>query len=143
MRTRTFSRRWVYLYKLTTQPAAAAQAKPVGNAFQNIERGQKRFAEFSFDPFGSLSPEALAVLTLNIQKRHVIGHNLGIADAAFAEHAADARLGETMPLVGENILQFADICQMVVDQIDAWLANGMPPPNHKTLQCVSALRGPG
>jgi hypothetical protein len=114
----------VYLYKLTTRPADAPEARPVGNAFQNIERGQKRFAEFDFDPFGSLTPEALAVLTLNIQKRHVIGHNLAIADAAFAQHAADARLGETVPLVGEDILQFADICQMVVDHIDAWLANG-------------------
>jgi hypothetical protein len=82
----------IYLYKVTTRPPDAAEAKPVGNSFQNITRGRKRFAEFECDPFGSLSAEALAVLTLNIQKRHVIGHNLGIADATFAEHAADARL---------------------------------------------------
>ncbi|HET9916586.1 MAG TPA: hypothetical protein VFQ89_05715, partial [Candidatus Binatia bacterium] len=119
----------VYLYKLTTRPADAPEVKPVGNAFQNIERGRKRFAEFGFDPFGSLSVDALAVLTLNIQKRHVIGHNLGIADAMFTEHAADARLGETVPLVGEDILQFADICKMTVDHIDAWLASGALPPS--------------
>jgi hypothetical protein len=106
----------------------APEIKPVGNAFQNIERGQKRFAEFDFDPFGNLTPDALAVLTLNIQKRHVIGHNLGVADAAFAEHAADARLGETVPLVGDDILQFAEIGQMAIDAIDAWLANGAVPP---------------
>jgi hypothetical protein len=122
----------VYLYKVAVRPPNAAEVKPIGNAFQNIERGRKRFAEFNFDQFGSLSPEALAVLILNIQKRHVIGHNLGVADAAFAEHAADARLGETVPLVGEDILQFADICQMVVDHIDAWLANGAPPSNKET-----------
>ncbi|MEY9104693.1 hypothetical protein ABH994_005605 [Bradyrhizobium yuanmingense] len=75
-----------------------------------------------------LSPAALAVLTLNIEKRHVIGHNLGVADAAFAEHAADARLGETVPLVSDEILQFAEIGQMVVNGLDAWLANGSPPP---------------
>ena len=63
----------------------------------------------------------------------MIGHNIGIADAAFAEHAAEARLGETVPLVGEDILQFADICKMTVDYIDAWLANGTPSPNHYTL----------
>jgi hypothetical protein len=120
----------VYLYKLTTRPANAPEVKPVGNAFQNIVRGQKRFAEFDFDPYGSLSADALAVLTLNIQKRHVIGHNLGIADAAFAEGAAAARLGETVPLVGEDILQFADICKMTVDYIDAWLGNGAPPWNN-------------
>lgn len=117
----------VYLYRVAARDSAAADPKPVGNAFQNIERGRKRFAEFDFDPFGGLSSEALAVLTLNIQKRHVIGHNLGVADAAFAEHAGEARLGETVPLVGDDILQFAGICQSVVDGLDAWLAGGEAP----------------
>lgn len=119
----------VYLYKAGAFAADAASVKPVGNAFQNIERGQKRYAEFGFDPFASLAPDALATLVLNIQKRHVIGHNLGVADTAFVEHAADARLGETVPLVGEDILQFAQIGQMVVNHVDAWLANGNPPPS--------------
>jgi hypothetical protein len=118
----------VYLYKVAARETAAADAKPVGNAFQNIERGRKRFAEFDFDPFGDLSSDALAVLTLNIQKRHVIGHNLGVADATFAEHAGEARLGETVPLVGDDILQFAGICQLVVNGLDAWLAGGEAPP---------------
>ncbi len=39
----------VYSYKVAKQQAFAADVKPVGNAFQNIERGRKRFAEFSFD----------------------------------------------------------------------------------------------
>ncbi len=73
-------------------------------------------------------PTLFVVLTLNIQKRHVIGHNLGMADAAFAEHAGEARLGETVPLVGDDILQFAGICQLVVDGLDAWLAGGQAPP---------------
>jgi hypothetical protein len=117
----------VYLHKAAAR-ADAVETKPVGNAFQNIERGRKRFAEFDIDPFGTLTPDALAVLTLNIQKRHVIGHNLGVADAAFAEHAADARLGETVPLVGDDILQFAEISLMVINDLDAWLANGAVPP---------------
>lgn len=118
----------VYLYKVASQVSVAPDAKHVGNAFQNIERGRKRFAEFDFDPFGSLTSDALAVLTLNIQKRHVIGHNLGVADASFAEHAGEARLGETVPLVGDDILQFAGIGQLVIDGIDAWLAGGVAPP---------------
>jgi len=132
----------VYLHKLTTRPADPPEAKPVGNVFQNIERSRKRFAEFGFEPFGSLSADALAVLTLNIQKRHVIGHNLGIADAMFAEHAADARLGETVPLVGEDILQFADICKMTVDHIDAWLANGGLPPSRDALPVKPIIAPP-
>jgi hypothetical protein len=129
----------VYLYKVTTQPTDTTEMKPVRNAFQNIAQGQKRFAEFDFDPYGNLSAEALAVLTLNIQKRHVIGHNLGVADAAFAEHAAEARLGETVPLVGKDILQFSDICKMTVDYVDAWLANGTPPPDHDPLPTMPII----
>jgi hypothetical protein len=68
------------------------------------------------------------VLTLNIQKRHVIGHNLGVTDAAFAQRASAARLGETVPLVGSDILQFVQIGQMVIDHIDSWLANGHKSP---------------
>jgi hypothetical protein len=48
----------IYLHKIASQSADRTDTKPVGNAFQNIER-----------------------------------HNLGVADAAFAEHAGDARLG--------------------------------------------------
>lgn len=118
----------IYHHNVATRPEGSPEVKPVGNAFQNIERGRKRFGEFAFDPYGALSPDELAVLTLNIQKRHVIGHNLGVADAAFAEHAADARVGETVPLVGDDVLQFAEIAQMVVNGIDGWLANGAQPP---------------
>ena len=118
----------VYLHK-TRGPAGDADAKPPGNAFQNIERARKRFEAVQYDPFGCLEPAALAVLALNIQKRHIIGHNLGVADAAFAEHATDARIGETVPLVGDEILQFARIAQIVVNHLDAWLANGVAPPS--------------
>jgi hypothetical protein len=33
-----------------------------------------------------------------------------------------------VPLVGDDILQFAEIGQMVINGLDAWLANGAPPP---------------
>lgn len=51
------------------------------------------------------------------------------ADAIFAEHAADARLGETVPLVAGDILQFVDIFKMTVGHIDAWL---------RTARCLRA-----
>ena len=44
----------VYLHKAGTQ-APGSVVKPVGNAFQNIERGQQRFSEFAFDPFAGLA----------------------------------------------------------------------------------------
>ena len=61
--------------------------KPIGNDFQNIGKGRKRFDEFLFDPFAELDAKELAMLSLNIQKRHLIGHNLGLVDAKFAQHA--------------------------------------------------------
>jgi hypothetical protein len=57
----------VYLYKVAMRPPESPEVKAVGNAFQNIGRGRLRFAEFGFDPYAALSPEALAVLTLNIK----------------------------------------------------------------------------
>lgn len=97
----------VYLHGLSRRGGDPSDEKSVKNAFQNIEHACKKFAEFEIDPFDVLRVDELTELNLNIQKRHVIGHNLGIIDAKFAEHAEDARLGETVHLVGEDIRQFA------------------------------------
>lgn len=128
-----------YLHRVSVRPANSPPIKSVGNAFQNIEKAQKRLAEFGFDPFTALDTSILAVLTLNIQKRHVIGHNLGVADANFAQHAADAKLGETVTLVARDILQFGAVCQMVVDSVDGWLANGHVPPPAGSLPIIDPL----
>lgn len=116
----------VYLYGCHQLGPEIPKPKPVRNDFQNVEIAQRRFAELNFDPFAPLSEAELAALKLNIQKRHVIGHNLGIMDDKFADHAGDARVGETIHLVGEDIRQFAAVAQCVVDALDAWLAGGIP-----------------
>jgi hypothetical protein len=74
-----------------------------------------------------LTDDELAVLEVNIQKRHVIGHNLGIVDARFAERASDARLGETVHLVAEDIREFATLALTVVSALDGWLAGQALP----------------
>lgn len=117
----------VYLYGMAQRPADATQFKAVGNDFQNVERGTKRYEELGFDPFSNLHEPELATLRLNIQKRHIIGHNLGVVDAKFTAHAVDAKVGETVQLVGEDIRTFAAICQKVVDQLDAWLVGSAAP----------------
>src|SRR5690606_20102462 len=101
--------------------------KPPKNDFQNIDIARRRFAEFDLDPFDCLDETELETLRLNIQKRHIIGHNLGVVDEKFAAHANDARIGETVHLMGEDIRVFADLCQRVVDRLDAWLG-GAPAP---------------
>jgi hypothetical protein len=50
--------------------------KPIGNRFQNIDRARDLYKHLSFDPFTVLTSDELGLLKLNIEKRHVIGHNL-------------------------------------------------------------------
>lgn len=117
----------VYLYGIENRSEGAPAVKPVGNDFQNLERAEKRFKDLDFNPLANLEDADLATLRLNIQKRHIIGHNLGVVDSKFAEHAEEARLGETVVLVGDDIRRFASICQSVVDCLDEWLC-GAPSP---------------
>ncbi len=114
-----------YLYGIAQ--TGGGSVPKVGNEFQNIEKARKRFLELALDPFGRLSESDLEELQLNIQKRHIIGHNLGIIDDRFANHDGDAKLGETVELVGEDIRRFAAIGQIVVDRLDGWLC-GTPSP---------------
>lgn len=118
-----------YLYAVAQRPSGSAPIKPLGNDFQNIDRGKNRFAEVPLNPYSALEAEALAALALNIQMRHVIGHNLGVADAKFTQHATEARIGETIAIVGDDIRIFAGLCQAVIDEIDSWLAAGLVSPN--------------
>lgn len=116
----------VFLYGFRTQKPGEPAPK-IGNDFQNIERARKRFEMLGFDPFERLTDAEFAALELNIQKRHIIGHNLGVVDGKFAKHAADAKIGETVHLVGEDIRIFAALGQKVIDRLDSWLAGSNSP----------------
>ena len=52
----------------------------MGNDFQNVDKGLKRFDEFGLNPFEDLTSSEMAALKLNIEKRHIIGHNLSVVD---------------------------------------------------------------
>lgn len=109
----------VYIHgKSRLQPGEEVR---VGNDFQNVDRGRARYQELGIDPFSELDEVELATLRLNIQKRHVIGHNLGVIDAKFVEHAGDAAIGETVQLVGADIHEFGRLSYKVVDRLDTWL----------------------
>lgn len=111
----------VYLYGMAFRGKTADDFKPIGNDFQNVERGQRRYADLGFDPYAVLDGKALASLKLNIQKRHIIGHNLGVMDAKFVAHDDKAKVGETVRLVADDVIAFADSCQRVVEALDEWL----------------------
>ena len=123
----------VYLYGIAQRSPGAPPIKPVGNDFQNIDRARTRFQDLALDPFQGLDTNALDALALNVQKRHIIGHNLGVVDAKFAQHAQNALIGETVKLVGDDIRIFAGLCLAVIDDLDAWLAGGRPAPARTVL----------
>ena len=50
-----------------------------------------------------------------------MGHNLGIADESYAEIAQAELPGQTVRLLGDEILRFAKLCEDVVVQVDAKL----------------------
>ncbi len=90
----------------------------IGNAFQNIKRGRNKYALLGIDPFAALSEKALEHMVLNIEKRHVIGHNLGIADEHYAALVQTNNPGETVYLIGKDIGRFADNCLTVITELE-------------------------
>jgi hypothetical protein len=135
----------VYVHGKIMAGTKADEMKPVGNDFQNVERAQRRFAELGIDPYTCLESDALDALKLNIQKRHIIGHNLGVMDEKFATHSGEGRIGETVRLVASDVIAFAESCQRVVNVLDHWLTGSkdaalmidvskmLPPPPPRPL----------
>lgn len=95
--------------------------KAIGNAFQNVDRGRSVFAKIGIDPFDGLNDLEIENLRLNIQKRHVLGHNLGVADEHYASFSEDHEPGETVTLIGEDVKRFADHCLRVVERLEEYL----------------------
>ncbi len=90
-----------------------------GNWFQNVERAKRAFVELGFDPFATLSEQEVAVLKVNIEKRHVVGHNLSVADESYAEAAQRGEQpGRTVQLLREEIMRFAETCGRVIEDLD-------------------------
>lgn len=129
----------LYLYG-KTQVGTNSPTK-LGNDFQNVDKGLKRFDELGLNPFEDLTSAEMAALKLNIEKRHIIGHNLSVVDDKFAAHASDAKVGETVHLLGEDIRQFAALGQKVIDKLDAWLG-GSPSPTIGQLSLVLTVKAP-
>ena len=102
----------IYGFLASTAPGAGSRA--IGTDLQRIDGIKERFAELGIAPFSILSPDDLAVLRQNVEKRHVVGHNLGIADHKYAKAASAEKVGHTVDLLGTKILNFADIAGSVV-----------------------------
>ena len=114
--------RYLIRARLPQEFESLCSEKTIRNAFQNIERGHKLFAKLDIDPFAEIAPDDLGFLRINIQKRHVVGHNLGIVDQSYAELTQEEQPGETVALLGAEIERFARICLQVIARIEHHLA---------------------
>ena len=93
----------------------------IGNRFQNIERGRELFNNIGVDPFDCLSSDNLDILRLNIEKRHVVGHNLSVADEAYVAVTQSEQPGRTVNLLANEINQFAEISLSIVLRLEKLL----------------------
>lgn len=98
-----------------------------GNPFQNIDRSRKAFEYLKVDLFTILNEKEIADLHIDIEKRHIVGHNLGIADEKYIDVAQDSGIGETIPLLADEIEQFANLCSRVIGHIEQVIPEFLPP----------------
>lgn len=85
-----------------------------GNPFQSIVRGERLFTELRLNPYGVITNDDRVFLNTLIQKRHVIGHNLGLADERYLIAVSDGAEGENIRLLGDDVRRFAQLAYRVV-----------------------------
>lgn len=96
--------------------------KAIGNRFQNVRRGRELFAKIGLDLYEYLDEEELETIRLNVEKRHVIGHNISLADNRYSTLAHDGKLGQNIDVTNEDIDQFATLCGVVIDHLATEIA---------------------
>lgn len=92
--------------------------RAVGTSFQNIDRARKLYANLSLDPFTALTPNELEMMRLNIEKRHVIGHNLSMADETYSDAEKREEPGTTVGILADEIAEFAETAKKVVLELE-------------------------
>ena len=93
----------------------------IANRFQNVDRAKELYANLSIDPFSVLGPEDLELIRANIEKRHVIGHNLSMADEAYTEAGRPERPGTTVAILADDVSDFAKTTKRVVEELERLL----------------------
>lgn len=90
----------------------------IGNRFQNIDRARSLYNNLSIDPFTVLTSDELELMKLNIEKRHVIGHNLSMADEAYSEAEEREKPGTTVKILADEISDFAKTAKKVILELE-------------------------
>jgi hypothetical protein len=92
--------------------------RAIGNRFQNMDRARDLYENLSIDPFSVLTPDELELMRLNIEKRHVIGHNLSMADEAYSDTQEREKPGTTVEILADEISEFAETAKKVVMELE-------------------------
>ena len=90
----------------------------IGNRFQNLDKAKDLYKKLSLDPFSVLTLEELDLMKLNIEKRHVIGHNLSLADEAYADTMSREKPGTTVEILAEEISEFAETVKKIIMELE-------------------------
>lgn len=93
----------------------------IGNRFQNIERARELYKNLSIEPFNVLTSDEFGLMKVNIEKRHVIGHNLSMADEAYSEAEEREKPGTTVEILADEISEFAKTAKKVVLELERQL----------------------
>jgi hypothetical protein len=113
--------------RLPEQAEALTGQKAIGNSFQNLDRTQKLFGHIELDPFQELPDDRMGLLRMNIEKRHVVGHNLSLSDEKYSDSTMSEGPGRTVQLLGEDIGAFAEICRSVIEHLETSCDEFLPP----------------
>lgn len=113
----------VYKYMARRQfPPEEAESmiakRAIGNRFQNVDRATTLYANLSLEPFNILTQDELTQLRLNIEKRHVIGHNLSMADDDYLRAVGDVKSGTTVQILADQVAEFAEVAKKVVIELE-------------------------
>lgn len=108
---------FLIIKRMPNEAPSLTSKKAIGNSFQNIKRAQNLYANIGIDPFGGRSSDDMELLDRNIQMRHVIGHNLGVADEDYVKKSDEVREGTTVEVTPAAITRFAEVCATVVRRI--------------------------
>lgn len=95
---------------------------PTPNAFQNIKKSSVAYKSIGVELFEGLDEAELKSLSDHVQLRHVIGHNLGVADDLFTKLTDSGRIGQTISIVADEIRAFGALCRRAVEHVDETLA---------------------
>lgn len=103
-------------------PAQEAQRmtakRAIGNRFQNIDRATALYANLSIEPFNILTQDELAQLRLNIEKRHVIGHNLSMVDDEYLRADGGVKPGTTVQILADQVAEFTEVARKIVLELE-------------------------